>query len=58
VSRVSLHKRLDKLEAGAVRKPKDMLVVGFIEDAPEDFEGTIFLTGVPRPEDKVHRQCG
>ena len=56
MNRVMLRKRLDKLEASALRKPKDMLVVGFIEDAPKDFDGTIFLTGVPRPEDKAKRR--
>jgi len=53
-----LHKRLDRLEANAPKQPEAMLVVGSIEDAPKDFDGTIIVTGVPRPEDKLHRQCG
>jgi len=32
--------------------------VGSQEDTPKDFDGTIIATGVPRPEDKLHRQCG
>jgi len=58
MSRAMLHKRLDRLEANAPKKPEAMLVVGSIEDAPKDFDGTIIVTGVPRPHDKVQRQCG
>ena len=55
MSRAMLHKRLDRLEANAPKKPEAMLVVGSIEDAPKDFDGTIIATGVPRPHDKVQR---
>ena len=58
MNRRTLNARLSRLEASAPRQSEEMLIVGLIEDAPKDFKGTIFLTGVPRPEDKLHRQCG
>jgi len=59
MSRAMLHKRLDRLEACAPKQPEKVLIVGSQEDVPQDFDGTIILlTGVPRPQDKVHRQCG
>jgi hypothetical protein len=55
MSRQVLSKRLTRLEAIAPKKPRKILIVGLPEDAPDDFDGEIFLTGVPRPEDKLHR---
>ena len=50
-----LHKRLARLEANAPKQPEKVLVVGSQEDLPQDFDGTIIVTGVPRPQDKVQR---
>lgn len=52
----ALNKRIKRLEAVAPKKPRKILIVGFAEDAPDDFDGDIILTGVPRPEDKLHRR--
>ena len=53
-----LHKRLDRLEAIAPKEPKKLLIIGSMDDVPEGFDGDlILLTGVSRPEDKLHRQC-
>jgi hypothetical protein len=58
MSRYALNRRLIRLDMSVPKKPEAMLAVGSIEDAPKDFNGTIIVTGVPRPEDKLHRQCG
>jgi len=58
MSRAMLHKRLDRLEAIAPKEPKKLLIIGSMDDVPEGFDGDlILLTGVSRPEDKLHRQC-
>lgn len=56
MSRQALSKRMKRLEAIAPKKPRKILIVGLPEDAPDDFDGDIIFTGVPRPEDKLHRR--
>ncbi len=56
MNRRALNSRLTRLEALAPSKPKEVLIIGLAEDVPDNYTGEVILTGVPRPEDKLHRQ--